>query len=186
MGTNISAPVLYHGIDASLWTPRPSQDYVLWNKTRIDSVCDPRQMMQLAEMASDVRFVPGQTFLGGRSVNDTVSHGWITGVDAVNGQVRWRYRSSRPVVGAVTATAGGLILAGELTGDFVALDAASGAVRYRFNTGGPIGAGIITYEAAGQQYIAVASGRPSRFWIQEHSGSPVVMVFTVDRTQPAR
>lgn len=57
MGTNINAPVLYHGIDASLWTPRPSQDYVLWNKTRIDSVCDPREMMRLAEMASDVRFV---------------------------------------------------------------------------------------------------------------------------------
>src|SRR5204863_4878065 len=131
-------------------------------------------------------FVPGQTFLGGRNVSDTISHGWITGIDAVTGQQRWRYRSPRPVVAAVTATAGGLILSGELTGDFVALDAASGAVRYRFNTGGPIGAGIITYEANGQQYIAAASGRPSRFWDQEHSGSPVVMVFTVPRERASR
>jgi len=73
-----------------------------------------------------------------------------------------------------------LVLGGELTGDLVAFDAASGDVRYRFNTGGPIGGGIVTYEVRGRQYIAVASGRPSRFWVQEHSGNPVVMVFALD------
>src|SRR5207253_9954057 len=114
------------------------------------------------------------------------SQGWITAVDAVTGKVRWRYRSSRPVVAAVTATAGGLILAGELTGDLVALDAASGTSAYRFNTGGSIGAGIVTYEAGGRQYMAVASGRPSRFWVQEHSGNPVIMVFAIDSAAPTR
>jgi outer membrane protein assembly factor BamB len=79
------------------------------------------------------------------------------------------------------ATAGGLILGGELTGDLVAFDADNGAVKYRFNTGGPIGAGIVTYEVAGHQYIAVASGRPSRFWVQEHSGNPLIMVFALER-----
>jgi PQQ-dependent dehydrogenase (methanol/ethanol family) len=129
---------------------------------------------------TDIRYVPGQIFLGGRTVNDKESQGWITGVDAGSGKVRWKYRSSRPVVAAVTSTAGGLILAGELTGDFIALDAASGAVKYRFNTGGPIGGGIITYEVSGRQYIAVASGRPSRMWMQEHTGNPVMMVFALD------
>ena len=132
------------------------------------------------------RYVPGQGFLGGRYVGDKESQGWITGVDAVTGKVRWRYRSSRPVVAAVTSTAGGLILAGELTGDFLALDAASGAVRYRFNTGGPIGAGIVTYEVSGRQYIAVATGRPSAFWVQEHSGNPAVMVFALDNVAAGR
>jgi alcohol dehydrogenase (cytochrome c) len=134
----------------------------------------------------DVRFVPGQTFMGGRTVGDKQSQGWITAVDGNTGKVRWRYRSTRPVVAAVTATAGGLILGGELTGDLVALDAKSGNVRYRFNTGGPIGAGIITYETGGRQYIAVASGRPSRFWVQEHSGSPVIMVFALDSAGSTR
>jgi alcohol dehydrogenase (cytochrome c) len=128
----------------------------------------------------DIRYVPGQSFMGGRSVGDKQSQGWITAVDAVTGKVRWRYRSSRPVVAAVTATAGGLIFAGELTGDLIALDAASGAVRYRFNTGGPIGGGIISYEVGRRQYVAVASGRPSRFWVTEHSGNPVIMVFALD------
>ena len=68
----------------------------------------------------------------------------------------------------------------------MALDAASGAVRYRFNTGGAIGAGIVTYEVSGRQYIAVATGRPSGFWTQEHSGNPVVMVFALDNVSPAR
>ena len=68
---------------------------------------------------------------------------------------------------------------GELTGDFLALDADTGAVKYRFNTGGPIGAGIVTYKVAGRQYIAVASGRPSRFWIEQNSGNPLVMVFAL-------
>lgn len=131
-------------------------------------------------MDPNPRFVQGQIFLGGRSVNDPQSQGWITGVDAVTGKVRWRYRSPRPVVGAVTTTAGGLVLAGELTGDFVVFDAKDGSVRYRFNTGGPIGAGIVTYEAGGRQYIAVGSGRPSGFWVQDHTGNPMVMVFALD------
>jgi alcohol dehydrogenase (cytochrome c) len=66
----------------------------------------------------------------------------------------------------------------------VAFDAATGDVRYRFNTGGPIGAGIVTYEAGGQQYVAVGSGRMSRMWAQEHTGSPVILVFALD--SPAR
>src|SRR3989442_15112691 len=98
--------------------------------------------------------------MGGRSVGDKQSQGWITAVDAVTGKVRWRYRSSRPVVAAVTATAGGLIFAGELTGDFIALDAASGAVRYRFNTGGPHRGGIISPEGRPRPTAALASPRP--------------------------
>ena len=38
----------------------------------------------------------------------------------------------------------------------------------------------MTYEAGGRQYVAVASGRMSRMWAQEHAGSPVVLVFALD------
>lgn len=131
-------------------------------------------------MDENPRFVPNQIFLGGRTVNDKQSQGWVTAIDASSGKVRWKYRSPRPIVAAVTSTAGGLILAGELTGDLVAFDADTGNERFRFNTGGPIGAGIITYEVAGRQYIAVASGRPSRMWVQEHQGNPTVTVFALD------
>jgi glycosyltransferase involved in cell wall biosynthesis len=44
-GTNIDAPVLYHGVDPEDWEPSESPgNYVLWNKTRVDPICDPRPM----------------------------------------------------------------------------------------------------------------------------------------------
>ncbi len=108
---------------------------------------------------------------------DDKSQGWLTAVDAVSGEVKWRYRSERPMVANVTTTSGGLVLTGELSGDFLALDAHSGTVLYRFNTGGAIGGGIVTYQLDGKQYVAVTSGKPSGFWVDEHPGSPTIFVF---------
>jgi alcohol dehydrogenase (cytochrome c) len=82
-------------------------------------------------------------------------------------------------VAAVTTTAGNLLLAGELSGDFLALDARTGRVLYRFNTGGSMGGGIVTYAAGGKQYIAVASGSPSNFWVDRYPGAPTMVVFAL-------
>lgn len=110
---------------------------------------------------------------------DPTAQGWLTAVDASTGNVRWRYRSPRPMVAAVTATAGGVIFAGELTGDLIALDAATGEVRFRQTTGGAVAGGIVPYEVAGQQHIAVASGRPSAFWAGQNPGAATISVFTL-------
>ena len=115
-------------------------------------------------------------YLGGTYQFDATSQGWITAVDAASGEVRWKYRSAAPVTGAVTATAGDLVLAGELNGDFIALDARDGNVKYRFNTGG----GIMTYAIDGKQYVAVASGRPSADLIDDDIvGTPTLFVFAL-------
>ena len=129
-------------------------------------------------LADTIKFVPGQNYLGGDVRPDSTSQGWVTAVDASTGKVRWRYRSPRPMVGAVTATAGGLIFAGELTGDLIALDAGSGKVLFRHNTGGSVGGGIVSYGVGGNQYIAVASGRPSGFWVDQFPGAATITVFT--------
>jgi outer membrane protein assembly factor BamB len=50
----------------------------------------------------------------------------------------------------VTPTAGGLVFAGELTGDAIALDAKTGAVLWRQPTRNAIGGGVITYRAGGK------------------------------------
>jgi len=133
-----------------------------------------------------VRYIPGQQYLGGRVNTDETWKGWLTAVDASTGKVRWRYASSAPMIGAVTTTAGGLVFAGELNGDFLGLDAASGAERYRFNTGGAIGAGIVTYEVAGTQYIAVASGRPSPYWAKALPGTPTIVVFSLPKSAASK
>jgi PQQ-dependent dehydrogenase (methanol/ethanol family) len=130
-----------------------------------------------------VRFIPGKIYMGGKSDMDPParSQGWLTAVDAATGTVRWKYRSPRPMVAAVTTTAGGVVLTGELTGDFLVFDARNGDIRYRFNTGGPIGGGIVTYAVNGHQYAAVASGSPSNFWVDRNPGSPTILVFTLPR-----
>jgi alcohol dehydrogenase (cytochrome c) len=86
------------------------------------------------------------------------ARGWLTAFDAVSGEQRWRYAASKPIIGAVSATAGNVVLTGELTGDFIVLDARSGTILYRDNVGGPIAEGVITYGAQGVQNVAVVSG----------------------------
>jgi alcohol dehydrogenase (cytochrome c) len=117
--------------------------------------------------------------MGGTIEMDEIRQGWLTAVDGATGAVRWKYRSPLPMLAGVTATAGGVVMTGELTGDFLVLDAASGRELFRFNTGGPIGGGVVTYEAAGRQHVAVASGKPSPGWGLEELGAPTIFVLAL-------
>ena len=78
--------------------------------------------------------------------------------DAATGKMKWRYGASKPLVGAVTTTAGDVVLTGELNGDLVALDGKSGKELFRGNVGGPIAGGVMTYAARSVQHVAVVSG----------------------------
>lgn len=90
--------------------------------------------------------------------------GWITATDPDAGQVRWRYQTHSPVLGGITATAGGVVISSDVEGHLLLLDGASGRVLKEIDTGAPIGGGVITYEAGGHQYIAVAGGTVSPIW----------------------
>jgi len=125
----------------------------------------------------EILYVPGELYMGGKIKLEDQSRGWLTAVDATTGKVRWRYQSEKPMLAAVTATAGGLVFTGELTGDFLVLDAASGKVLYRFNTGGPIGGGVVTYQLGERQYIATTSGNSSIWFAPE--GAPTVIIFAL-------
>ncbi|HUO13420.1 MAG TPA: PQQ-binding-like beta-propeller repeat protein [Verrucomicrobiae bacterium] len=129
--------------------------------------------------AEKVRYIPGRTYMGGTVKFGAQSQGWLTAIDATTGEVKWKYQSERPMISAVTATKGNVVFTGELTGDFLTLDAQTGKVLYRFNTGGGIGGGVVTYEEAGKQYVAVMSGKPSRFWIGDITGAPTVFLFAL-------
>ena len=71
------------------------------------------------------RFIPGKNYMGGTRQMDPpeTAQGWVTALDGSTGEVKWKYRSARPMVAAVTTTAGNLLLTGELGGDFLAFDA---------------------------------------------------------------
>jgi alcohol dehydrogenase (cytochrome c) len=127
--------------------------------------------------ADELRFIPGQSYMGGSYTYDPVdkSGGWLTAVNASTGTIGWKYHSKRPMLAGVTTTSSNLVFTGELTGDFVALDARDGNVLYRFNTGGPVTAGIITYTTGGKQYVGVMSGAMSGFWRAPPASSTVII-----------
>jgi alcohol dehydrogenase (cytochrome c) len=111
-------------------------------------------------------YVKGKRYLGwatatGYGVRDPIDQafGLINAIDPASGRLAWRYRISSPALAGLTATAGGLVMTGDVDGELIALDAASGALIYRSNLGaGALDGGVVTYEAKGKQFVAVAAG----------------------------
>ncbi|HEX6693484.1 MAG TPA: PQQ-binding-like beta-propeller repeat protein [Longimicrobiales bacterium] len=101
--------------------------------------------------------------------------GWITATDPDAGTIRWRYQADTPILAGVTTTAGGIVITGDMNGNLIILDAVSGTVVSKQNTGAPTGAGIVTYEAGGRQYIAVAGGSISPIWPLDPATSRVTI-----------
>jgi alcohol dehydrogenase (cytochrome c) len=123
-------------------------------------------------------YTPGQQFLGtsnGFGVKDARKVGWVTAVDADTGAVRWKHETAAPMVAGTTVTASGLVLTGDLNGDFLAFDAGNGKVLHRISTQQPIGGGVVTYKAGGKQYVGVAAGLIDA--IMQTKGQPVVFIY---------
>lgn len=128
----------------------------------------------------------GQFFMGGtfQFIYDPPPSGWVTSVGGNNGRVRWRFHAEAPVVSGVTATAGGLIFAGDMIGNLYALDSNDGTVRFKNNLGGAIAGGVITYQVGERQYVAATSGNVSRF-IWGETGLPYVVIFRLSSDIPS-
>ena len=55
---HVNPHIIGWGVDTDEWTPAPEpSDYVLWNKARVDPVCDPASMLKLAARAPQTRFL---------------------------------------------------------------------------------------------------------------------------------
>jgi PQQ-dependent dehydrogenase (methanol/ethanol family) len=120
--------------------------------------------------------VVGQYSGGNMALNVNVfsPSGTFSAVNTQTGAIAWQYKSDRPMYGGVLATAGGLVFAGEMNGDFDAFDAGSGAKLWHY----PLGAGVctppITYRIKGVQYVAVgASGCHGGEVLMDNDGRPI-------------
>jgi alcohol dehydrogenase (cytochrome c) len=123
-------------------------------------------------------YEPGKNFLGSANdfgQKDARKLGWVTAVDADTGAIRWRFQAATPMVAGIVATAGGLVLTADLSGDLLAFDAATGKVLHRIAIRQPTGGGVITYQSGGKQRIAMATGLDDR--ILDVHGQPMVLVF---------
>jgi outer membrane protein assembly factor BamB len=118
------------------------------------------------------------SFGGGIPLPDPMNdaYGWTTAIDPTTGAAKWHVKMPTPMIAAVTPTAGGLLLTGDLDGSFLALDAKTGDVLFRYDTKGALAGGVITYRAGGKQLIAAATGNTSSVaW--KVTGKPTLVVF---------
>jgi alcohol dehydrogenase (cytochrome c) len=79
--------------------------------------------------------------------------------DPVKHEKKWGIKEDLPFNGGTLTTAGNLVFAGNLHGEFQAIDATDGKVLWQKNLGSGVGAGPITYSVGGKQYVAVVVGR---------------------------
>jgi alcohol dehydrogenase (cytochrome c) len=104
--------------------------------------------------------------------------GWVTAFDAESGEIRWKVQTPKPMVAAITATAGGLVFTGDLDGHMLAYDASTGQELWRHATGKAIGGGVISYDVGGKQYIAAATGLNAETW-RTRAGPARVVVYAL-------
>jgi alcohol dehydrogenase (cytochrome c) len=94
----------------------------------------------------------------GVSVDIEDAYGSVSAFDPATGQEAWRWRNEAPMCASVLATGGGLVFAGEPTGEFNALNARTGEQLWQFQCGSGHHSSPTTYSVGGLQYIAVPSG----------------------------
>jgi alcohol dehydrogenase (cytochrome c) len=140
-------------------------------------------------VAGNPKYIKGQFYFGTSQTpvaSQGAGSGWISAIDGNSGKTLWKYHADAPVVSGITPTAGGVVFAGDLNGNLLALDAKGGAVLYKFNTGGAIAGGVVTYETGGKQYLATTSGNISRGTFSATTGSPKIVILTtgLDKDDP--
>jgi len=121
---------------------------------------------------------PADGWLFGRHDPSEPWKGWITAFDPETGDVKWKAQTPKPMVAAITATAGGVVFTGDLDGQVLAFDASTGKELWKHATGKAIGGGVISYQAGGQQRIAVATGMNASTWNLK-SGPARVVVYAL-------
>jgi alcohol dehydrogenase (cytochrome c) len=168
---SLTTPITYcpgshGGFNGAAYSPKTNMLF-----TGAEERCDTVLM-------TEPHYIPGQGYYSGQILTNQndVGTGSIRAFEATTGKPLWAVKTPRPVNGALTTTGGGLLLTGDVTGDFLVMDQKTGKVLYRFKSGGAIAGGASTYAVDGKQYIALASGNTSRD-VAAPNGAATVFVF---------
>lgn len=130
--------------------------------------------------SGDVPFKPGGQINYGTDIVMPPSEprtGWITALDDSTGKISWQFHAPAPVVAGITPTAGGVIFAGDLLGNFYVFEASTGKILQTRKLDSGLAGGIITYAVDGKQYVAATVGNIGRLTFGG-GGTPHVVVMT--------
>ena len=140
------------------------------------SAYDPQRKITIAPMvdwcgtahrdAAAPVYKVGEHYYGGKIDQDPIdqARGVLAAIDVTSGKLRWKSEVPAPMLANVTATAGGVVFAGDLKGTFYAINADDGSVLLRHALGSSAGGGMITYALSGKQYVAAVAGPVSAFF----------------------
>ena len=106
-----------------------------------------------------------------KKASAVASKGYLQAWDPVNQRSVWRADHPGPANGGVVATAGNLVFQGEYAGKFLAYRADTGAKLWSFDAQAPIIAAPMTYETAGEQYVAVMTCGGGAYGLAAGSGA---------------
>jgi alcohol dehydrogenase (cytochrome c) len=161
---------------------------VEWNGPAMDPLHDQLVVGSVdicfkVKLSPPAQYVPGVMDFGGTVEPDGPTTGWVTALDPATGAVRWKYHAEKPVIAGVTPTAGGITFAGDLGGSLLVFDSKSGKLLRKVAAGGAMAGGLVTYEARGRQYVALAAGNVSRNAFGD-LGVPSVVIMALDPPRP--
>ncbi len=121
--------------------------------------------------------------------------GRIAAVNLDTRQIVWTLRQRTPVASAMLATAGGIVFNGSLDRRFHAYDEMTGKLLWETRLNASPSSYPITYEAGGEQYVAVAAGgggsldgggRAMVPEIDNPAGGTTMMVFKLPKAAAGR
>lgn len=108
-----------------------------------------------------IAYKKGAAYLGAgftiKALNDDYI-GALRAVDPKSGRIVWEVKNNAPLWGGVLTTGGNLVFWGTPEGFLKAADARTGKVLWEFQTGSGVVAPPVTWQANGEQYVAVVSG----------------------------
>jgi alcohol dehydrogenase (cytochrome c) len=86
-------------------------------------------------------------------------NGDLVAWDPVAKKPAWDIKLPLPYNGGTMTTAGNLVFFGDITGMFHALNAKTGQNLWQVNLGSGVGAGSMSFEVDGKQYVGIVAGR---------------------------
>jgi alcohol dehydrogenase (cytochrome c) len=117
-------------------------------------------------VSAPASFEAGQQFIGrgaaaaapAQGPNDPAVSAGIKALDPETGKTVWDFKLTQGSLNnGVMATAGGVLFAASVQGDFLALDAANGKELWRFHTRNTMRASPMGFAVDGKQYVAVSA-----------------------------
>ena len=102
----------------------------------------------------------GHTYIGSSYVpaSGEKDRGALRALDPRTGEIKWEFKYYSAPWGGALSTAGGLVFAGDMEGNFSAIDARTGKNLWHLQTGSAVWTSPMSYSVDGKQLVIIASG----------------------------